>query len=262
MLDFDQKEIRELTKFGLTLTQASVYYILVSLGEANAKTITNLSKIARQDVYRVLEELFEKGLIEKKIANPTEYKALPIDQCLSLLLSIRNKKTLELQEAAKVLGKLHTTLDQGPEHTFSKLTLIPSGEQILFKSHELLSSAQKTISVISPAKSLFPWIIDQHKQFQQALKRNVKIRLITNNITNQEYLKQIKSFFSNDLNLEIRYLTRSPSVSYGIYDNKRIIFELSTMNAYTKSEVIITDNPCFIELALNYFETSWLNAPN
>ena len=53
MLGLDQRESRELTKFGLTLTQANIYHILVSLGEANAKTITNFSKIARQDVYRV-----------------------------------------------------------------------------------------------------------------------------------------------------------------------------------------------------------------
>jgi sugar-specific transcriptional regulator TrmB len=256
MLGLDQKESRELTKFGLTLTQANIYYILVSLREANAKTITNLSKIARQDVYRVLDELFEKGLIEKKIANPTEYRALPIDQCLSLLLNIRNRKTLELQELAKELKKMHSTLKQESEQP-CKLTLVPSGEQILFKSYELLNSAQKTIAIISPAKSVFPWIIDQHEQFHKSLKRKVKIQLVTNSLTNQKFLKQINDFLNNKPNFEIKYLDSAPSVSYGIYDNKKVILELSATNAYTKSDVIITDNPCFIELTRNYFDTIW-----
>lgn len=260
MIESNQREIQELTKFGLTITQASIYCVLVRLGEANAKTISNITKVARQDVYRVLDELFEKGLIEKEIANPTEYRAISMNQCLSLLLNIRGRKTLELQESAKVLGKLYTPLNQGLEQTSSKLTLVHNGEQILFKSHELLCSAKKTIFVISPAKNLFPWLIDQQEQFYQALERRVKINLITNNITNQEYLKIANSFFNKSLNLKIRYLNRSPSISCGIYDNKRIIFELSTTNPYTKSEVIITANPCLIEWARSYFKTMWSHA--
>lgn len=258
MIESNQREIRELTKFGLTLTQASIYCVLVRLGEANAKTISNLTKIARQDVYRVLDELFEKGLIEKKISNPIKYKAISMKKCLSLLLNIRRRKTLELQESAKVLEKLYAPLQQGSEQTSAKLTLVHNGEQILFKSHELLCSAQKTIHVISPAKNLFPWLIDQQEQFYQALKRRVKINLITNNIKNQEYLKLANSLFRKNLNLKIRYLAKSPTISCGIYDNKKIIFELSSTNAYTKSEVIITDNPCLIEWARSYFKTMWL----
>ena len=151
---------------------------------------------------------------------------------------------------------MHTTIKQKSEQP-CKLTLVPSGEQILFKSHELLNSAQNTIAIISPVKSLFPWIIDQHEQFRKSLKRKVRIQLVTNYLTNQKSLKQINNFFNNRHNFEIKYLNRAPSVSYGIYDNKKVILELSATNAYIKSDVIITDNPCFIELARNYFDTIW-----
>ncbi|MFB3888933.1 MAG: helix-turn-helix domain-containing protein [Candidatus Bathyarchaeia archaeon] len=39
---------------------------LLAWENQTAKTITNLCKLAKQDVYRVLDELFEKGLIEKR----------------------------------------------------------------------------------------------------------------------------------------------------------------------------------------------------
>ncbi|MEM4733518.1 MAG: helix-turn-helix domain-containing protein, partial [Candidatus Bathyarchaeia archaeon] len=79
---YHKEDVQTITKLGLTTSQVKVYLSLLQQKKATAKTISNFSKIARQEVYRVLSDLYEKGLVEKIIAKPTEFKAVPIEDCL------------------------------------------------------------------------------------------------------------------------------------------------------------------------------------
>ena len=52
-----EKETHILIDLGLTKAQASVYLTLVRSGQARVKSVRELSKIARQDIYRILDQL-------------------------------------------------------------------------------------------------------------------------------------------------------------------------------------------------------------
>jgi len=56
------------------------------------KTIGEMSGVARQDIQCVLNELQEKGLIEKIIMMPTEYQATPIEVGVSVLLKQKSRE--------------------------------------------------------------------------------------------------------------------------------------------------------------------------
>lgn len=55
--------ISELTKLGLTLNEAKVYFALLNLGSTNAGEIIKKTKLHRNIVYDNLEKLIEKGLV-------------------------------------------------------------------------------------------------------------------------------------------------------------------------------------------------------
>jgi len=63
-------EIRLFNDLGLTSTQAKIYLHLNSIGNVTAKKLADVAKTPRQDTYRILNELFSLGLIEKKITKP------------------------------------------------------------------------------------------------------------------------------------------------------------------------------------------------
>ena len=89
--------IHTLMELGLTGLQSKVYLTLAAMEKANGKTLWKSSGVARQDVYRILDELQNKGLIEKILATPMQYKAIPLQEGLSILLKRKAKQYKETE---------------------------------------------------------------------------------------------------------------------------------------------------------------------
>jgi sugar-specific transcriptional regulator TrmB len=87
----DEESVQSLSRLGLSTSQVKVYLALLELEKATAKTIAKHSKVARQEAYRVLAELQEKGLVEKIIEIPTKFKPIPIEDCIYLLIERKKK---------------------------------------------------------------------------------------------------------------------------------------------------------------------------
>ncbi len=61
--------------FGLNKTKARIYIALNVLGAATASEIASLSKIRREEVYRILPELEETGIVTSKLDAPRRFMA-------------------------------------------------------------------------------------------------------------------------------------------------------------------------------------------
>lgn len=103
MIQNDEECIQALMKLGLTLLQATIYLALAKLGKAGVKKISKASNVARPDVYRVIPALGKIGLVEKIVATPTMYKAVPLKEGISILLQQKTDENIELQKKTKAL---------------------------------------------------------------------------------------------------------------------------------------------------------------
>ena len=74
--------VQVLIALGLTSTQSKAFLALCQLGKSSPKTISKESKIARQDIYRVLAELQELGLVKKAISRPVIFEAFPLKDAI------------------------------------------------------------------------------------------------------------------------------------------------------------------------------------
>jgi sugar-specific transcriptional regulator TrmB len=238
--------------------QARVYICLHALDKGHAKTLSRLCKLPRQDVYKTLSELYEIGLVEKALTRPIEFRAIPTDRCLSLLTERENKKYNEIKRsAAKVFSApLKTSLTK--QDSFSaQILLIPKKEPTHFKARDLINLAQQSICVISPHQNLFPWIDEDAKEIRKALERRVNVRFITDSQNGNNRSHWSSQTFQGALSPVVRYLEHSPSVSLGIYDDKKLIFELSAAEGFLGSDVIVTENPSLVDMAATYFRVKW-----
>ncbi len=249
-------EIQALTDFGLTTTQAKAYLCLTINGQSSASHLVKYSKISRQDIYRVLNGLFELGLVEKVIKNPIEYKAIPIDKCIALLVKQRNRKTMELRRiAVENLSLKEYLTKQGTENR-STTAIVQKQESALLKIEELFSSTSANVFVLSPPQKLYPWIFEHSMLFKKALKRRVQIKLLTS-----ESNCKLPDFFNDRIsNFEFKFIDNTPSVSFGIFDNQNIVLEFEANNGYLESQVLVSDNPCLVQLALECFNYNWSQA--
>jgi sugar-specific transcriptional regulator TrmB len=85
----------QLSDYGLTEVQTKVYYHLLTLGETSSTKVAKQLNIHRSEVYRVLRELAERGLVtEKKGRRPILYAPTPPEEALNLLIQ-RQARTLQ-----------------------------------------------------------------------------------------------------------------------------------------------------------------------
>jgi CheY-like chemotaxis protein/predicted transcriptional regulator len=89
----------QLTDYGLTEVQAKVYYHLLRLGRTSATKVTREIGVHRAEVYRVLRELAEKGLVtEHKGKRPTLFTPTPPEEALDIMLQQQAKTLQRLRE--------------------------------------------------------------------------------------------------------------------------------------------------------------------
>jgi sugar-specific transcriptional regulator TrmB len=250
--------IQTLTEFGLSLLQAKVYLNLVILEEANVKSIAHASHVARQDVYRIMPMLLEKGLAEKIIAKPTMYKATPLENGLSILLQKRKEECANLQEKESWLlnnfnSQKATQVLQEDMGQFK----ITSETTLLLKMHkELIQQVHETLDaviphIIKPAKLVEEWSFLNDLKMK---KKRVRIRIIT---SESEISKRKGQKSEKSTGIEFRYMTSPIAFGMHIFDKKEVTLSISEKSGLPS---LWSNNPNILRLAQSYFEILWNNA--
>lgn len=85
--------LEELREFGLTEIQAKVYYHLLRIGKTSTTEISKKLGVHRSEVYRVLRELAEKGIVtEHRNIRPILFTPARPQVALDLILQEQEKK--------------------------------------------------------------------------------------------------------------------------------------------------------------------------
>lgn len=255
-IQLPESKIQALLDFGLTLTQARVYLCLLMLGSSTAKMLTSCSTVSRQDVYRVLTELFELGIVEKMLDKPTRFRAVSVDGCLNLLSERLNRRNKSIHDnAMEVFADFNNDTAFEVRKDFLNLILISGQEKIFLKSQEFLESTIFSLKLCLPSENVFAILLEQNS-LRQALKRKVKFQFLTVRPLSQVILNQILRFFREEECFECKFLPRD-FLSFGVFDDKKIIFEISSTQNNIEAKALVSENPSFTELVLNYFEQKW-----
>lgn len=265
-MDVEEEATQILNRLGLTSSQAKVYLTLLKLEQATAKTISNNSKVARQEVYRVLVELEEKSLVERIIAVPTEFKPVSMENGLSFLIGEKRKEISEIQKEAKKLSlKFKTFLKpketkMGTSQTGeSEFVLIPESKTLLLRMERAVDAAQKSIEVIYPKEPFLQVLFNLSEKFKDALKRGVKIRCLINEPLEESWPTTVQTIAENPL-FEIRIISEDPKENFWIYDEKEVLVATASVRDYKQFPVLLTTATPLIGLSENYFNTMWKKA--
>lgn len=251
----NKEYLNALMKFGLSYLQARVYLGLVGLEKANVQTISKVSNVVRQDIYRIMPSLLKLGLVEKIVSKPTMYKATQLKLGLSILLRKKENEFIELQKKESWFlnnfnsSRLETTIleDKTSFRIISETTL-------LLKMHkELIQNTRKNIDSVIP---FVPSTAELSEEFiylsdSKLTEGSVDIRLITSE-SNKSILEKPK--LTENTRLNIRYIGVSIPFGLHIFDKKEVTLSLSTSNSLP---CLWSNNPNILFLAQNYFGLLW-----
>ena len=173
------ESIRTLVDLGLSGTQAKSYLGLLGISSGSISEIANVSKVARPDTYRAIIELLEAGLVEKIVAVPTKYKPLSITDAIGILMLRRTKENIDLNKKANKLIEKFKEKENAKLHLESNQFVLVRGEALELELQRHLENAKDKISIMVSRERLFRWIAINNLSIQNALKRKVTIRIIT-----------------------------------------------------------------------------------
>jgi sugar-specific transcriptional regulator TrmB len=261
-LESKDEETRVLTRLGLTITQAKAYLALCQIATSPPKTISKESGIARPDIYRILAELQELGLVERAITKPTMFKAIPPQDALLMLLERRIKETSELQAETRRLFQRFREDKEKTELTVAEpqFVLVPIGEAGVLKRRKAIKSAQESIEVVNSWKRFPKTVLTYAEETKKALQRGLKIRVITEKPEYAELMPKEVFEFQEIGAFRLRYIPDPPPAIVSIYDKKEILVATLSSTGLEQSPILWTNNPSLVALVRDHFEILWIKA--
>jgi sugar-specific transcriptional regulator TrmB len=259
---FQDEDVEALVALKLTSLQAKVYLALTMLGEAKIKAIAKAAQVARQDIYRVTTELQNLGLIEKVVASPVKFRAIPITDGVSILLQRTHQKRVESQKKAiKLIERSKNAYKTAklPEKE-TQFVLIPEKEILSRRLKRAIKTTQKSIDVISPRMAGLQSLFDLFPVLQKALKRSVKIRWIIDAPLDPKSLPETLPVLAASPLFKLRSIPYTPEETFVIYDRKEAFIASHPKRGYTESPALWTNAAPLIELAQHYFDVLWNKA--
>jgi sugar-specific transcriptional regulator TrmB len=256
-LNFKTEELEILNLLGLTTRQAEVYITMVQLGPSRVTSIAKNAQIERSEVFRVMPILRQLGLVRKILTNPVTYEALTITEGITALLEQANEEHEAIKVRAHQIVKHHRKrVFERKEHEEPKYFLI-YGQKA--ERRELMATLKKVESTID---CIVEWnqflrVLDKHFElFENALKRGVIIRTLTNASIHQGIPKSVLSL-KKEGDLEIRHLSTAPPAILALVDGKTseiVTYDPLNSEALTS---LWSNNREFIAVMRDYFSMKW-----
>jgi sugar-specific transcriptional regulator TrmB len=260
LISFDEEDIQTLIKLGLTPSQAKIYLTLISLGVANAKKIAQTTGIDRGEVYRQLERLQEKALIEKILNVPYEYKPMPLNEALQLLIQQKNRENAEIQQKAETLSKKASQMDTVKKEEWG-ISIIPKDDYRKHWSVRSFEFVHKEIMWYTPIRRLPVAMNYYYEPIKKILDKDIKWRIIAElNKPTDDVLRFIQRHVDKYPNFAVRFVNPTLFVSFTIYDDKKLNFSIEPITGLANSQILYTDNEQVIKVIKDYFELKWNSA--
>jgi len=261
--EFLDQTASELSNFGLTKTQAKIYTTIIALGVASASEIAALSKIRREEVYRVIPELERHGVITRKLKVPRKFSAVQPETAIQILTKTKLKAMKEeidklRQGQAKLTARLKS-IELPTQHDNCSIEAIPkqdSLDNLFTKGIEITQNAKQQIDVVVPLENLKYAYLNCPKHLKERLAKTIRIRVVTESHKPDAFTEEIKQYSETSNNqIELRQIEKLPFNLILVDDSQAIWgdFRLKNQNAQT----LWTNNQTQIAILTTSFESIW-----
>jgi len=258
LVDYDESN-RLLNELGCTALQAKIYLALLASEKVTVKTLANQADVARAEVYRILNELQEKKLVQKIIAAPIEFRAIAMSDCLAFLLDYKKREILRLQsKAAKVLQKFKEEKTVRVEEP--NFLLIRRKKQYLDLAVKLIVEAKESIDVITTLNRFNALRVSLEKYFVERANNGVKMRFMMEKTENKQVLKEHQKLMMKYPLISFRYTRVGEQPPMIIFDRKKATIVTSLEELPFESPILFSTSPIIIRALGLCYDTMWEKA--
>lgn len=254
----DKEDTQLLIEMGFTQTQAKVYLALLKLGESDARTLYRKADLPQPEVYRALDELGRKGLVEKEVAAPSKFIATPIEFGLQILMNQKLQQCMELKKKMKGFLRKNQisplTTSRIQRH---KLIVIEGKERLMQTIRQEHDNVRRSVDIISTLQRWLQILDSCLASYLKALERKVKYRVVIekplSKITFPEKIQTLLSKPDFELRLSEVPLTNNAA----IFDDNEVTINFFEGKPLSESPIIWTNHPGLIHMCRDHFGNIW-----
>ena len=250
-----------LSSFGLTHNQAKVYISIAQLGLASVSQVSKVSKVRREDVYRILPKLEKMGLIEKILGKPTKIRATPVEEALPLL--IKREQDTANKKVSALMAKKDEFLKRFKRYKMKMISeeahfaLISQRDGIINKELTMVKKAEREVDIITSRDEFIQIFTNYAEPLKKAIRKGVKVRVILDVFEHQEWILRImEEYKSSGASFDLKYRDQ-PSGHYIIVDYKEAIVPTSSEAPMGENPCLWTDDNNLVGLVQKNFEGIW-----
>jgi sugar-specific transcriptional regulator TrmB len=261
-LESEPSEVQTLTDLGLTLVQAKVYLALARFGVSKIAVLSKTSDVARPDVYRTLNKLYDIGLVEKIVKNPVQFKALLLEDGIKVLLLKKQEEYERLKnETDALLNSFKRKKMLTDSDAANQFVLIPQKDAVKNRIRKAIDNSRYSISVVISWKRFVHGVGDVFlESAQKAAERQINYRFIVEKAPSEEVIEAGNKLWNIYPSFQARFLTHTPKTAFGLYDDRELFVVVDPEMDISGSPALWTNNPSLIGLAQDYFEMLWQTA--
>jgi sugar-specific transcriptional regulator TrmB len=193
--------IHNLVRLGLTENEAKTYVGLVSLREATAREIYELTNVPRAKIYEILKGLAKKGYVEVREGSPTYFRAVEPKQVIG---KIKDEITSCIIDTLDQLNELSYELPKA-----SYVWCIQSDWGIKNRIREILKGVKEELIIFSSN----PEFLKEFEAELGKLEKTCRLILIVDELEKfrslpfefREVTKEFRDFINNIVLDGIRY---------------------------------------------------------
>ncbi len=259
-----EKNVEVLLDFGLTRNQAKVYIAIAKLRLAPVGQISKVSKVRREDVYRILPKLEKMGLVEKLLGKPTKIRATPVEEALSIL--IKHEEDTSRKRVSALKAQTETFLKhfaRAPRLEMEEkphFALLSKRENIMARMLAMVKNAEKEIDIVFSRSQIMQFLHAFTEELKRIVKKGGRVRIISELPEYEDSLPRvIEEHISPGNSIDLRY-TDLPSSHYIIVDFKETLISTTTEGNMAEHPCLWTNSDSLVGVFQGDFENLWHNS--
>jgi sugar-specific transcriptional regulator TrmB len=258
-LDEDANQI--LNQLGLTILEARIYLALCKYESLTAKALSKLTTTSQPDIYRIIARLQKKGLIEKIIKKPAQFRAIQLATSIPFLLERKKSEYIDLKVKSELLLREVKEKPTPLETENSQYALIPQSPTIVKRIEKAIERSKRSVDIVLSQKRFLTDVSSYFaKSLERAWNREVKFRMIIESLEEGEAAELAVQFVRKSPFCNIRFLPDPPKTILGIYDKREVFIIADPKKSLFDSPALWSNNESLTSLVQDYFEILWLTA--